>query len=399
MKKHPALLLGRGVEGCGVTKCAIEFAKHTKADIFADCNRPFARGKCHDYPITWEFDLQEERDRNYLAQSLNENYDVLLVFSLPDKEELSLGLIKLLHKVTITKAWLYFDHSKMALGSNVNLERTLECFDKVFAHSRDGSLATWMRANQGEQMPTFGKMSLGFNFDAHREKYWQHGSKVDLNTLRVLARVVKWKGPDLALDFHQRALRRLNFRTIIEGLEASLNYKLVLFQPKPNDDKRRDVINKFRQWEVGTSVDKNIEWGQERHGGPAYCYPIFDNDACMKRMALSGFGSDLYHLKPELYGNNIENCHAEVVASGAVPVFHKHFGEHVIHRSTGEPCIESKDSGTLWLDENNFDKVAQAMNSLSNDPHKWNRMREQAFEFWKAHADASFAVREIMRQL
>jgi len=59
-------------------------------------------------------------------------------------------------------------------------------------------------------------------------------------------------------------------------------------------------------------------------------------------------------LKAKMYGNNIENCHAECIASGTIPIFHKHFGDNVIHRVQEKVCTECKDTGTIFLDETNF---------------------------------------------
>ena len=66
----------------------------------------------------------------------------------------------------------------------------------------------------------------------------------------------------------------------------------------------------------------------------------------MMRMARSAFGSDLYHLKAETYGDNIENCHAECIASGTVPLFHKHFCDNVIHKVQGKPISQCQNTGS-----------------------------------------------------
>ena len=119
----------------------------------------------------------------------------------------------------------------------------------------------------------------------------------------------------------------------------------------------------------------------------------------MKRMAKSAFGSDLYHLKAHMYGNNIENCHAEVVASGTIPIFHKHFCDNVVHRVTGNPVTKDSHSGTIGLDDSNFQESRELMLKLSNDPVMRDEWREMSFEYWKAHSDASICTLEIIENL
>jgi hypothetical protein len=134
-----------------------------------------------------------------------------------------------------------------------------------------------------------------------------------------------------------------------------------------------------------------------KHGEAPYLFPEYKNEECMERMSLSGFGSDLYNLKAEYYGNNIEYCHAEVIASGTVPLFHKHFGDHITHAKTGDPASNGF-SGTVWLDPDNPQAAADIMVELANDPVKRDEWREASFEFWKAHSDSSHVYDDIINK-
>src|SRR5205085_1034377 len=160
----------------------------------------------------------------------------------------------------------------------------------------------------------------------------------------------------------------------------------------------REVINKFRIRSEFNEA-KDFTHGEEVHGAPAYCYPQYVNAECMERMSLSAFGSDLYHLQPEQYGNNIENCHAECIAAGTVPIFHKHFGDHVVHSVTGDPCTHAASSGTVWLDRDNFGAAGELVRKLANDPVMRDEWREMAFEFWKAHSDSKVVVNDINNKI
>ena len=101
-------------------------------------------------------------------------------------------------------------------------------------------------------------------------------------------------------------------------------------------------------------------------------------------------------MKAETYGNNIENCHAEIVASGAVPIFHKHFCDNVIHRVQDKPVTQCTNTGTIGLDYTNFEECRDLMVKLKNDPSMRDDWREMAFEFWKQHSDGEMVVNEII---
>jgi hypothetical protein len=298
--------------------------------------------------------------------------------------------------VTIKKAMIHVDHSVKSLHNNANLLEITRKVDVIMTHSDEGVFAKWLKKN-GVGTP-FTTMGLGFDYDATRAKLWKPIDAQDSKTVRWIGRSARWKGPDLMVDFHQECLRPAGFRTILEGLEASINYVLVLYYDEHAKTQPRDVINKFRIRNEFNET-KDFTHGEELHGAPAYCYPQYINADCMERMSLSAFGSDLYHLKPEQYGDNIENCHAECIAAGTVPIFHKHFGDHVIHSKSGSLCTESKESGTVWLDRTNFSEARDLVVKLANDPVMRDDYREMAFEFWKQHSDSKIIVEDIISKI
>jgi hypothetical protein len=164
---------------------------------------------------------------------------------------------------------------------------------------------------------------------------------------------------------------------------------------KPQD--RRKVVNYFRPEKEYNEVKFTPDlYGKEQVGNGAYLYPQYINSEAMFRMSLSAFGSDLYHWKAETYGNNIENCHAECVASGTVPLFHKHFCDNVIHKVQGDPVSQCKNSGTIGVDYTNFEQCKDLMIQLMKDPMMRDDWREMSFWFWKQHSDAGPVVNEIV---
>ena len=147
----------------------------------------------------------------------------------------------------------------------------------------------------------------------------------------------------------------------------------------------------------------------------AYLYPGYQHHDMMLRMAKSMFGSDLYHLKPEQYGANIEYCHSDCLGAGTVPIFHEHFGAHIIHNKIGDPVISCLDSGTIFLTDDfkqrdygawahrnkectDYNTVANILSEYAIDNVKRDEERHKAFEFWKSHCDAIDVYTDIINK-
>lgn len=392
-----AIVLGRGTEGCGVTQCAIQMQKVTNADILSAKDKKWGRAKGLD--IRQEEFMMGTEWAQY-AQKINENYDLCIIYSVPSKshpQDCQDNFVSFLKAINIRKAFINVDHKAASIARNANLKEVCENVDVIMTHSLANDFSKFMTKNKIETPLT--KMSLGFDYDGHRAEHWRPIEFQQHNLVRWIGRTAMWKGPNLMIDFHQDALMENGFITVLEGLEASIQYPLVLYRDnaaeKPQD--RRKVMNYFRPEKEYNEVKFTPDlYGKEEIGNGAYLYPQYINSEAMFRLSLSAFGSDLYYLKAETYGNNIENCHAECVASGTVPLFHKHFCDNVIHKVQGDPVSQCKDSGTIGVDYTNFEECKDLMIQLMKDPMMRDDWREMSFEFWKQHSDAGPVVTEII---
>ena len=391
------ILLGRGTEGCGVTQCAIQMQKVTGATILSANDKKWGRAKGLDLQQT---EMSVGKEWEEMANIVNQ-HDVCIVYSVPSKshpQDCQDNFPKLLDAITIRKAFINVDHKAASIARNANLAEVCKKMDVIMTHSLENDFSRFMKKNK--ILVPLKKMGLGFDYDGHRAKYWKAIHAQQRSMVRWIGRTAMWKGPALMIDYHQDALMDAEFITVLEGLEASIQYPLVLYRDNkeetPTD--RRKVVNYFRPEKQHGETQKFLPefYGTEKVGNGAYLYPQYINEDCMNRMSRSAFGADLYHLKAETYGNNIENCHAEIIASGAVPIFHKHFCDNVIHKEQGKPVTLCKDTGTIGLDYSNFEECKEVMVKLKNDPAMRDDWREMAFEFWKQHSDGEMVVGEIM---
>jgi glycosyltransferase involved in cell wall biosynthesis len=369
--------------------------RFTNAKVLSCSDVKWPRRNANVFPGEYrEFSLKTLDSE--LVTELNES-DLVVVYSVPSKSHPQAtqdNFVELLRRVNARKTFINVDHNIQSINRNARLKDICEECHILLTHSTTNPFSEW--AAKEKISTPLRKMSLGFDFDYHRSQYWLDVDRKDLKRVLWIGRTAGWKGPQLMIDFHNHQLRRRNYITVLEGLEANIGYKGVLYFDKDNTV-RRKVVNYFRPEKEHGETTK---WSEDLHGqekaGEVYLYPPYNNKACMERMAKAGFGSDLYHLKPKMYGNNIENCHAEVIASGAVPIFHKHFGDHVIHKKIGDPVSKCDKSGTLFLDNTNFEEIATKMDELVRDEYKYSDFREQSFEFWKSHANIQEVVEEII---
>lgn len=399
-----AVILGRGVEGCGVTRCSIEFQKATpNTKIFATIDKKWARRDTMVFEKD-EFKCGDIDETNRVIKEINENFDTCLIYSVPSKthpDDCQENFVKLVKGIDIPKGIVQLDHKMQSLSRNANFAEICSNVDVLMTHSLKSDFTRWAD-REGVNTP-FKKMALGFNYDEHRAKYWKPIEDQDHKTVRWIGRLSGWKGPNLMMDFHADQLMDKGYITVLEGLEASIGWKGILYDKQDAPIYKEHEINNFfrPRKELGEVKFTPDLYGKEVHGSGAYLYPPYNNEEAMERMSLSAYGSDLYHLKPHMYGNNIENCHAECIASGTIPIFHKHFCENVYHRVTGNPITTDgfSKTGTIGLDYDNFEQVSQVMEKLSADPVFRDEMREISFEYWKAHSNADVCANEIIENI
>lgn len=395
------ILLGRGIEGCGNTQCAIQMQKVTGGMIYAASDKKWGRSKGLEFDHEL-FNCSSVDTVNNLAKRLNETSDLVVVYSVPSKnghpEACQNNFVDLVKQVNVRKILINVDHKSQSIARNARYKDICESVDVLMTHSLQNDFCKWA-AKESVVTPIV-KMGLGFDFDGHKAKYWKPIKEQQYNVIRWIGRSTGWKGPHIIMDFHEQELMDKGMITILEGLEASISYTSVLYRDDKNKTGRRAVMNYFRPEKHHNEFDKfSIELhGKEETGRGSYLYPPYINAECMQRMALSAFGSDMYHLKPELYGSNAENCHLEIVASGAVPIFHKHFCDNVIHTKQGVPISQCVNTGTIGLDGNNFAETRDLVLRLAADDGMRDEWRHMAFEFWKQHCDGPDVILDIVEQ-
>ena len=169
-----SIVLGRGIEGCGVTRATLEHQAWYRAhghtcDVYA-----FRFGGTYVRQVSQENDFTVIRggkdDLTQYTKKLNDS-DVVAYYSLPagvrghkktDAKPCEDFVDHLIRNVTKPiKVMLQFDHKKMSLQRNYNMLEISKMMDAAFTHSLGSVFADMVKG-----MVPIEKMGFGFNFDA-----------------------------------------------------------------------------------------------------------------------------------------------------------------------------------------------------------------------------------------
>lgn len=402
------LLMGRGIEGTGNTKYAVELQQYLHACgdeciTIANNDKKWGREKSHANDIKqMSFDVESEK-----IIDLCKNADIVIVLSTPAKnypEFSKLGfydVVKASFDAGKKVIYIQVDHLSQSINRNFYSEwEYLDIFDyftKVFVHSRSGDFVKFCKRNG---VPTdnfiYGDDGNfvginGLDWDKYKEFHKPFCEK-DKKTIKFIGRSAVWKGPWLVRDIHGKYLKDEGYITTLEGIEGSIQTVSELYkQTKPERIPRDDVcVN------LDMSTKKMLNDGSfnlERRM-PVYVFPPYDNKNALERMSRCQFGIELLLLSDGVLANIMEYAMMEIVAVGTVPVFRKRWGE--MFKVDGKPIIEYP-CGTIFIDENNPEEGIKIMNEVSENEDTYNQMRNNAFKFYSEYFNSKRNFGELVR--
>ena len=345
-----AILLLRGVEGCGVSTYARHFKAYFdennrgKCDIFAlnlSVGRP---DTSTDLPITkFSFDEADE-----LVRRVNEDYDLSLVFSVPAKnakEEIVNNYVeRILEKIKSPKWLINHDHHYLSIGRNADFENAINACDGVLCHSlveTKCGFIRWMKKRnintRVEKLYTFFHVPLVSDFVTFDKTN-------RLKRLINASRAVAWKRSSLILNL-QKELAKKRFITEMIGFERSIagysqlkNYEGKLDWYVTDDfDKPVKAPSAFSNAHINERFFDFVD-DEGQDPDKMYVFGSYDHKRGLKRICQSAFATHPRSFEHNGldYGNNHEYQGLEA-ALLSVPIFHRHFLETVTIPDTDVP--------------------------------------------------------------
>ena len=392
-----AIIMGRGIEGCGVTKFTVEQTKWLKKNgydftVFSSKDKSWTRKNAHDVSNVVQLKLAKPEETNKLIAGCNEA-DVVIINSLPSIShsiECITQFKRALDEIKKPIVLVQHDHSALSIKRNAALDESIKKAKVLFGHSgkndfakhvstvtEGGGLAGFFDEDNSKTILNF---QPGMDFDSVREKYWLDIDQTRPIEHKWIGRTTSWKGYVQMFKFHNEYLRPAGYITTFEGIEKSPAYL------------------GFRELsEFHGMIDKDINTVALEKDQPAYVFGPYVNEQMLYRMASVGFGYQLSLLDERFIERSIEYTHCELAAVGVVPVFRKAYGERCTHRKFGDKLINCKDTGTIWLDDNDMQPSIELVNKLAKDKILRDEYREMAFEFYKQHQDSEYTFDEMMK--
>lgn len=390
-----AILLLRGVEGCGVSTYARHFKAYyddskVRCDIFAlnlNVGRPDTSTDLQINRFT--FDESEE-----LVKNINNNYDLILVFSVPAKnakEEVVNNYVdRILKKIKSPKWMINHDHHYLSIGRNADFKNAIEACDGVLCHSLADTKCGFIRwmAKKGiktrvEKLDTFFHVPLVSNlvtFDKTNR----------LKRVINASRAVAWKRSSLVLNL-QKELAKKNFITEMIGFERSI----AGYSQLKNYEGKLDwyVTDEFEKPVKAPSAFSNAQINDRffsfvddegQDPNKMYVFGSYDHHRGLKRISQSAFATHPRSFEHNGldYGNNHEYQGLEA-ALLSVPIFHRHFLETVTLPETETPL--SSINAFISIDDDNNHLKRGGPNVLNKESfvETLERIWEEDYEYYR----------------
>jgi hypothetical protein len=384
-----AIVLGRGIEGCGVSRYAIQMRKWYKENGHEV--KIFSGDKKWGRPLD-----DEDKDHirtiptnelEKLQKELNKEYDVVFYQSLPGikfAEEYCEAFFKHIIKDVTKPLKIAFqnDHKAQSLARNYKLYETMREMDAVFVHSLTSIFGNKMRELVPETKLL--KMGNGFDFDELKH-YIKPFDQMD-KRLTFFSRFATFKDPYRMfklLPYMQEA----GIVSEMLGIERSIGALPIFYEDIKNKVKHSKII------EIPNLNNEKFEETEKDGLDKIYIIGPYVREQGVERLSKSMFGTDFYNLHKDTYGDNLEYAMSEIIGAGSIPLFDDHWAYHCRHVN-GKRFSEMDDFAIYVNKENpeSFRNAQQEMMRLMNDPIAFEDRRQSCIRIAKEHTgfDAVF---------
>ena len=394
------VILGRGIEGAGNTRLAIEIDEYLRAqghDVksVANSEKIWPRGKAHEN----KFELHDFSKGAYQDDAA---YDNIIVMSVPAKkfsEEGKENFTALLEKYKDTPmSYIQVDHKLASINRNYYgvepwTTRFFTCVDRVLTNCIDNDFLTKFVARKVDLeevggLETVGMVMISADFASLPKA--KDEEKVD-RTIQFIGRSPAWKGwIDLA-KFHQSHLQEAGYSTQIEGIEMSIGTVGVVF--KSTKPERIP----FDYFHLGYKENPNENHG--RRDIPAQLYGPYVRNEAINRISTSKFAAFTTFVG-EQFGGMIEAAFLEMAATGTPVIIKKELYEHG-RLNNGEWLRDftPEDMGVIIFDKEAPQATLEKLEELQNNNDLYRKYRENVYTFWKARFDRSVMLPMMMKEI
>jgi hypothetical protein len=417
-----AILMLRGVEGCGVST----YARHFKAffdenqatcDIFAlnlSVGRP---DTSTDINLTL-FDFSEAAE---LVNAINLNYDLVLVFSVPAKnapEQVVNNYVSdIIEPIRVPKWMINHDHHFLSINRNADYINAIEACDGLLCHSltkTKSGFISWLERKGISK--SVNKMDVFFHVPFVENLIDLDRGQERQKRLINAARAVAWKRGSVVLNFHNSLATR-GFVTEMIGFERSI----AGYSQLKNYEGKLDwfTTNDFYKLVKGPSAfssakinNELFDFVDEEGQNPdlMYVFGSYDYKRGLKRISQSAFAThprSFEHNNLD-YGNNFEYQGLEA-ALLSVPIFHRHFLDTVVLPDGSATLAQTGVFLSIDDDNRHLSKggpqvlephaLVEKLDHIWNDMSEYHRMRKNSVDLIRAYYSSDVVVPRLLGAL
>jgi glycosyltransferase involved in cell wall biosynthesis len=393
-----ALILGRGVEGAGVTRYMIEICNFLKKidiehDVFVVDDKKWGRGNSQDMP---SYKSITEKNISGFSDHFNSKFDYVFINSVPSIKHSQWaidGFLEMVKNVKVKKIIFQNDHKIASIHRNANfLELCSQC-DGIVSHSITSPFYKKLVDEFGSDVrKKFIQLQVGFDF-SQLQKYRKQDH---MKKITYLGRYATFKQPDRLFGFLPYA-KQNNILLEMKGVERSLGALNIFYEDIDNKIPKANIIEVNKAFfETGMSA-----FNTDRSYEHIYIFGPYDYVDGMETLSSSLVGADFYHLDADAYGDNFEYAQCEIIGVGTIPMFDYHWASHCYiyenGKKTDKKFIELDTYGLfVKKDLSNVKEIVEKINEIDASKDLKKKYLDCSFEITKNHCDSQFIFQNLL---
>lgn len=394
-----ALILGRGVEGAGVTRYMIEICSFLKTkdiehDVFVVEDKKWGRGKAQDMP---KYRFIDKENIVFMADTLN-LYDYVFINSVPSVKHSQWaqdGFLEMVKGIKTKKIVFQNDHKIASIWRNANFFEICNQCDGICSHSITSPFMNKLASIYGSEIKDkFIQLHVGFNF----EQLTKYRKSEHFKKITYLGRFATFKQPERLYGFLPYA-KQNNLLLEMKGVERSLGALKIFYEDLDSGSKEPN----HKMIEVNRKVIENgLDISEaNRNLDKVYIFGPYDYIDGMETLSSSLVGADFYHLNADAYGDNFEYAQCEIIGVGCVPMFDYHWAENcwVYHdgKKTEKRFVDLDEYGLfVKKDLTNVEEVVEKINDIYSNKALHKRFLDCSFEVTRNHCDSQWIFQKLL---
>ena len=393
-----ASLLGRGIEGAGVTRFADELDYYINnktdhsIDTYALIDKKWGRASMQEHNFK-EIDVKRTDLKDFTTK-LN-TYDIVIYNSIPAKkgfsEQYQQDFVNyIVRGVTTFKVGVQHDHKIHSLIRNYELWDTMKEMDVYVTHHKNSKFIQKMKEKID---PNIDDRTIEFSVPISFDRLERYRKSFSDKKRRVtyLGRYATFKDPGRLYPFHPY-IRKFDFITELVGIERSIGAldKMFKFPGNVKDRHGVEMIDCTRK-------DVNVTPEQQTTELP-YVYGPYVRSEGLENVSKSLFGVDFFNIIYENY-KNLEYAHLEIIGASTIPLFDYGWGSNT-QIQDGTKLTDIDNYGLfLKSDLSNAEEVASKMNEIANNPELAQLYIDTSYEVTKNSFDSKVTIDKLLTNI